>query len=68
MVNHFTTLDNIVLENDISSERIHSLDEVGATPDLDFNGYSRQKRHGSKKDQVEIELIDWCYHHRVTNE
>lgn len=66
MSNHFATRQKIIREQNITQTHMFNLDDVSATPDKDFNGFSQKKRLLLRTKAVYLNFIDWVYHHRIT--
>lgn len=66
MCNHFPTIEKIVEDEWLTAYRMFNLDEVGATPEMDFDGHTQKKHLLRRHRTVDVKLIEWAWHYRIT--
>lgn len=57
MENHFVTLEKLVDDNDIPIGLIFNLDEMDATLDKYFDGFSQPHRVLSRQNTINLKLV-----------
>lgn len=64
--NHFGTIEKLFKDEGLTDKQIFNLNEVCATPDKYFDGHNQKKCFLPSHRPVDMKLMEWAYHYRIT--